>query len=214
MQGYLLARSSSLTLSCQRTVLSGVERGDHASAVGERIRPPGAAAFGGCPGAGRLNSQRFDLWGSLRSVDGWSLATRLLRLWGLAPSSIRPAVDVTGAQGAPSWDLYVIDPRRPQGDGAVCDGPGSRKFNRGNRMALGECVWHSSPGRAWNVPLLPTTVSASFGSATQGPYPAWAQPWATTVTWLILPVVICLSQRLSHACPSISNLYCETANGS
>ncbi|KAJ9480705.1 hypothetical protein VN97_g12830 [Penicillium thymicola] len=34
------------------------------------------------------------------------------------------------------------------------------------------------------------------------------------VTWLILPVVICLSQRLSHACLSISNLYCETANGS
>jgi len=31
---------------------------------------------------------------------------------------------------------------------------------------------------------------------------------------LILPVVICLSQRLSHASLSISNLYCETANGS
>ena len=36
----------------------------------------------------------------------------------------------------------------------------------------------------------------------------------TVVTWLILPVVICLSQRLSHACLSISNLYGETANGS
>jgi hypothetical protein len=36
----------------------------------------------------------------------------------------------------------------------------------------------------------------------------------TIVTWLILPVVICLSQRLSHACLSISTLYCETANGS
>lgn len=32
--------------------------------------------------------------------------------------------------------------------------------------------------------------------------------------WLILPGVICLSQRLSHACLSISRLYCETANGS
>ena len=29
--------------------------------------------------------------------------------------------------------------------------------------------------------------------------------WSTVVTWLILPVVICLSQRLSHACLSISN---------
>ena len=27
----------------------------------------------------------------------------------------------------------------------------------------------------------------------------------TIGTWLILPVVICLSQRLSHACLSISN---------
>ena len=36
----------------------------------------------------------------------------------------------------------------------------------------------------------------------------------TIVTWLILPVVICLSQRLSHACLSISDLYGETANGS
>ena len=35
-----------------------------------------------------------------------------------------------------------------------------------------------------------------------------------TVTWLILPVVICLSQRLSHACLSMNASYCETANGS
>ena len=28
--------------------------------------------------------------------------------------------------------------------------------------------------------------------------------WSQTVTWLILPVVICLSQRLSHACLSIN----------
>ena len=36
----------------------------------------------------------------------------------------------------------------------------------------------------------------------------------TGAIWLILPVVIRLSQRLSHACLSISDLYCETANGS
>ena len=34
------------------------------------------------------------------------------------------------------------------------------------------------------------------------------------VTWLILPVVICLSQRLSHACLSMNAPHCETANGS
>lgn len=39
--------------------------------------------------------------------------------------------------------------------------------------------------------------------------------WAVKkATWLILPVVICLSQRLSHACLSVNYSYCETANGS
>ena len=33
-----------------------------------------------------------------------------------------------------------------------------------------------------------------------------AMPWTNVVTWLILPVVICLSQRLSHACLS-TNFY-------
>ena len=47
----------------------------------------------------------------------------------------------------------------------------------------------------------------------------WRWSWvrcraSSRATWLILPVVICLSQRLSHACLSISDLYCETANGS
>ncbi len=37
-------------------------------------------------------------------------------------------------------------------------------------------------------------------------------PATTEATWLILPVVIRLSQRLSHACLSISES--ETANGS
>ena len=32
--------------------------------------------------------------------------------------------------------------------------------------------------------------------------------------WLILPVVIRLSKRLSHACLSINDLYGETAKGS
>jgi hypothetical protein len=36
----------------------------------------------------------------------------------------------------------------------------------------------------------------------------------TIKTWLILPVVIRLSQRLSHARLSLSNLNSETANGS
>lgn len=52
------------------------------------------------------------------------------------------------------------------------------------------------------------TVEARQGSASAGTGRVKA------VTWLILPVVICLSQRLSHACLSINCLYGETANGS
>ena len=63
-----------------------------------------------------------------------------------------------------------------------------------------------------------TTILPPRGSGLPAALPprASGQPGhpATEDTWLILPVVICLSQRLSHACLSISNLYCETANGS
>ena len=38
-----------------------------------------------------------------------------------------------------------------------------------------------------------------------GGQPLWHPPIRVVVTWLILPVVICLSQRLSHACLSIGN---------
>lgn len=47
-----------------------------------------------------------------------------------------------------------------------------------------------------------------------GDSPSGLPPSCASVTWLILPVVICLSQRLSHACLSMNASYCETANGS
>ena len=57
------------------------------------------------------------------------------------------------------------------------------------------------------------SVGGAAGRARFGPG-IGASRAARQATWLILPVVICLSQRLSHACLSISDLYCETANGS
>ena len=48
----------------------------------------------------------------------------------------------------------------------------------------------------------PTTVTLYLFCPSRG---SWPSPRRTIVTWLILPVVICLSQRLSHACLSISN---------
>ena len=68
--------------------------------------------------------------------------------------------------------------------------------------------------RAGVVRRLVATVARRAECAWQGDgtsSPSGAPDW---VTWLILPVVICLSQRLSHACPSMNASYCETANGS
>jgi hypothetical protein len=61
------------------------------------------------------------------------------------------------------------------------------------------------------------TNSVLQARASQGAMAAartWQRVWVKVATWLILPVVICLSQRLSHACLSISKIYSETANGS
>ena len=50
----------------------------------------------------------------------------------------------------------------------------------------------------WDDYNIKKTYSCSFGG-----FGHWMS--LTIVIWLILPVVICLSQRLSHACLSISN---------
>ena len=81
----------------------------------------------------------------------------------------------------------------------------------GNQCSLPSTVRLSGEGvsdtNMPNTPLLRQRVAQScVGSPTGDEHKA--------VTWLILPVVICLSQRLSHACLSINCLYCETANGS
>ena len=65
-------------------------------------------------------------------------------------------------------------------------------------------------GRAPNLLTHPDPLLGGFPGPSS--FRAAACP-VKIVTWLILPVVICLSQRLSHACLSISNLYGETANG-
>jgi hypothetical protein len=70
----------------------------------------------------------------------------------------------------------------------------------------------SPPGRAGRPrprPLLELLCPSGRAAPARDPPPDRAgrprAPALTIVTWLILPVVICLSQRLSHACLSISN---------
>ena len=48
-------------------------------------------------------------------------------------------------------------------------------------------------------------ISGELGDLPRKGLQAAERTWVKIVTWLILPVVICLSQRLSHACLSISN---------
>ena len=69
-------------------------------------------------------------------------------------------------------------------------------------------AWRGSTvGDALRVSL-PNNYSSRFAPALRR---EWRRPLGEgavrpkIVTWLILPVVICLSQRLSHACLSISN---------
>ena len=55
-----------------------------------------------------------------------------------------------------------------------------------------------SQSYVWNNPHFAPRVGKK-GFWADGP-----SSWKGIATWLILPVVICLSQRLSHACLSIS----------
>ena len=56
-----------------------------------------------------------------------------------------------------------------------------------------------------SLPALALRCPPSNLDISRVPPGARGQPRRTIVIWLILPVVICLSQRLSHACLSISN---------
>jgi hypothetical protein len=83
-----------------------------------------------------------------------------------------------------------------------------RELRGGKRI----CRWAVSPGQTGRAPpgaqhpfekvCRPVTWTILSGAPNRA---SVGQPRRTIVTWLILPVVICLSQRLSHACLSISN---------
>ena len=105
---------------------------------------------------------------------------------------------------------------------AACGSPIVCMADRPLGNSVGETGWPggtcvafalgtSGPG---DVAVLPTSGELLCPPSSGGSRRVAPSPAVKIVTWLILPVVICLSQRLSHASLSISNLYCETANGS
>jgi hypothetical protein len=114
----------------------------------------------------------------------------------LGPVCRSPGVSLTGAFGA------CGGPGFGETSGGIMDGLGGRAWYAGpvcrGRVSLH--LFHGSPsafppswrGRAWGRHQ--GCVRAPGGVSPEGRI------------WLILPVVICLSQRLSHACLSISTL--------
>ena len=112
---------------------------------------------------------------------------------------------------AAAWaDVRVATPisaaDRPLGNsvGAIgCPTCSSAASALGDRRSGVGCGW----------PLFLVTILASLGGLSGASCLRGQGVPGKIVIWLILPVVICLSQRLSHACLSISNLYSETANG-
>ena len=138
---------------------------------------------------------------------------------GLLPQGCRRVVVVghaprLGRETSPTW-APVSEARRSRGRDR-----GRFRWSEGRLSAV------SCPSTTCERVLILVSVSVdSTGSKEAGRRldkghratvpPCGGRPvvWRTD-TWLILPVVICLSQRLSHACLSINCLYCETANGS
>ena len=148
----------------------------------------------------------------LESVDGCPLGTTLPRQSEASPSRLPSLAGRGPAEG--------ILPLR---------GPNRTPWWRSGARAgvwwtvLWETQWGQSDGRQGPVVASLQGPGRSGASAPHqrtalprsGGVTPRSRPRASKiVTWLILPVVICLSQRLSHACLSISNLYRETANGS
>ena len=142
--------------------------------------------------------RRWDLW----IVDRWLPFHRRFR-------GVRPVRVPSNGRAAPVGLLleqYVPAPTRASrcAEGA-CRGPRSGKFSGVNRDGLGGAAGTlATPfrGRVRHASLPRYTCSAPSGGWRPGPS---GGPREGRI-WLILPVVICLSQRLSHACLSISTL--------
>ena len=142
------------------------------------------------------------------SVGGWLIATAPQRLWGDAAASIRLTVLTDGGNPPPEGRMRpgtaVFGPEYPAADRPLGNSVGAigwplgaapRLVGRPERSGVGS----PSPQLRYRDPPLRGLPAATLGE-TLG-----TRVGFRVVTWLILPVVICLSQRLSHACLSISN---------
>ena len=157
----------------------------------------------------------------MRSVDDWPLAKILFQISGGKPWSVAvdQLVDVTVRRYPPfegrmsqSRGSGLLPAERVSGaDRSLKNSVGAIGWPRDGHLFTGVRSM-SQVGRCdsrvpvpssltISVPLRRSRLRASLAGGS-GPL---RRVCFTVVTWLILPVVICLSQRLSHACLSISN---------
>ena len=73
------------------------------------------------------------------------------------------------------------------------------------RSPVGRVLYPVETVPAWLTLISALLRGGCVAAAVRVCFGAPPGPALKIVTWLILPVVICLSQRLSHACLSISN---------
>ena len=139
-------------------------------------------------------------------MDGWLIATIQLDsrgkaltssrlfgvIWGWVPSTRRAHAAVYGGL------LARVPPRRT----ALWETQWGQLNSQWLLLAF--TLAASLAGYASVHPVLVTNSGPPFGGPSLA-VPVRASAGFRIVTWLILPVVICLSQRLSHACLSISN---------
>jgi hypothetical protein len=168
--------------------------------------------------------------GSLESVDSWSPGHGSRHTSGGKPTPV-PVPAHCGAvdwqTAAPSEAGHVPGDHRPplgthlrEGGASPRHGSRPKDFRRGNRMGPSAPTVPGFVPACWR--RCASNLQSASGRHLPSPGMAAAAPLphprgvggVKVVTWLILPVVICLSQRLSHACLSISKIYSETANGS
>ena len=139
----------------------------------------------------------------LGSVDGW-LCQILHQIFGGSPAGYPRFVRVSRRGFPPlearmQWACYW----RQRRSGSAADRALGNSVGAIEMVACSDCALRAVEVGDWGcfvaIPFL--VQSGRFG----GLAAAFRRCRRTIVTWLILPVVICLSQRLSHACLSISN---------
>ena len=200
---FTVGRTSGLVPASHARALSAVV--SH-SLVGGRhgdspSRQPSGACWGNRSPAGSASRAPF-------GICGW-LATGYYFARSMGASRNRyppPGVDwnlVTSSFGAYAAASGSLRARRPPAaDRTLGNSVGAIEWSVGVH-----CVLRGVPCRLGCLRASSAVCNKHSGTLRGANSVGWSSdlPRFRVVTWLILPVVICLSQRLSHACLSISN---------